>query len=74
MLGLVQAGVLLVVAGTVVIFFALGRAGDGKTEVRGGGVVMIGPVPIIFGSDAKWASVAIVLAIVLLVVYFLGVL
>ncbi len=35
--------------------------------VKGGGVVMIGPVPIIFGSDMKWASVAIVLAIILIV-------
>lgn len=30
---------------------------------------MIGPIPIIFGTDAKWAIVAIVLAAVLL---FLG--
>lgn len=60
--------------GLVVILFALVRPGDGRTEVRGGGVVMIGPIPIIFGSDAKWASVAIVLAILLLVVYVLGVL
>lgn len=36
-------------------------------EVKGGGVVMIGPIPIIFGSDAKWASIAIVLAIALVV-------
>ena len=32
---------------------------------------MIGPIPIIFGSDARWASVAIVLAIILILVYFL---
>jgi uncharacterized protein (TIGR00304 family) len=43
--------------------------------VRGGGVIMIGPIPIIFGSDAKWTGVAIVLAIVLIVVVlFSGVL
>lgn len=39
--------------------------------MKGGGVVMIGPVPIIFGSDAKWASAAIGLAIVLILLYFL---
>jgi len=37
--------------------------------VRGGGVVMIGPIPIIFGSDAKWASIAIGLAIVLVLLW-----
>ncbi|MDG6985607.1 MAG: DUF131 domain-containing protein [Nitrososphaerota archaeon] len=46
---------------------------DDGVKVRGGGVVMIGPIPIIFGSDTRWASVAIVLAIVLmLLVFFMG--
>ncbi len=36
------------------------------TKVKGGGVVMIGPIPIIFGSDVKYASLAIVLAIILM--------
>jgi len=27
---------------------------------------MVGPIPIVFGSDAKWATIAIVLAIVLI--------
>lgn len=40
-------------------------------KVKGGGVVMIGPIPIIFGSDAKWATVAIILAIVLVLAYLL---
>jgi len=43
----------------------------GRGGVQGGGVVMIGPIPIIFGSDAKWASVAIALAIVLVVLVLL---
>ena len=66
------AGLLLVIVGFAVIVVSM-LSGTGKTkrEVRGGGVVMIGPVPIIFGSDARWASVAIALAIVLVLVYFL---
>ena len=58
----------------VVAMLASARQG-GKGErstVRGGGVVMIGPIPIIFGSDPKWASIAIVLAIVLIVVAVLA--
>ncbi|MDG6953240.1 MAG: DUF131 domain-containing protein [Nitrososphaerota archaeon] len=31
-------------------------------------------MPIVFGSDAKWASVAIALAAVLMLVYILGIL
>jgi uncharacterized protein (TIGR00304 family) len=62
----------------VVVFFATAMSGtsseDGekRTEVRGGGIIMIGPIPIIFGSDAKWASAAIVLAIVLIVIVLLS--
>jgi uncharacterized protein (TIGR00304 family) len=69
---LVTAGVLLIIAGFGVIVLSLAsREGGTKTEVRGGGVIMIGPIPIIFGSDARWASLAMVLAIVLILVYFL---
>jgi uncharacterized protein (TIGR00304 family) len=75
MMGLVWIGVAVILAGFVVLFVAAlsGSGGkESKTEVRGGGVVMIGPIPIIFGSDMKWASVAIVLAIVLVLVALFG--
>lgn len=37
------------------------------TEIKGGGVIMIGPIPIIFGSDYKYAVFAVILAITLMV-------
>lgn len=39
-----------------------------KTElkIRGGGVIMLGPIPIIFGSDKESAKTAIILAIILM--------
>ena len=68
MVDLVLAGVAIVLVGFGVMVVALlSQTGKGGAEARGGGVVMIGPIPIIFGSDMKWASVAIVLAIVLVV-------
>jgi uncharacterized protein (TIGR00304 family) len=72
MVDLVLAGTLLVLAGFGVVAVAILTQGrkDGA-EVKGGGVVMIGPVPIIFGSDMKWTSVAIVLAIILIVLTWL---
>lgn len=39
-----------------------------KKSVKGGGVVMIGPIPIIFGSDSKTAMILVVLAIVLMII------
>ncbi len=72
MVDLVLTGVVLVFVGVIVMSVALlDRARKGGAEVKGGGVVMIGPIPIIFGSDAKWTSVAIVLALVLVLVTLL---
>jgi uncharacterized protein (TIGR00304 family) len=71
---LVLIGIGIIVVGFLVVFLGMamsGRSSEGgekRTEVRGGGVIMIGPIPIIFGSDSKWTSIAIVLAIVLIVI------
>jgi uncharacterized protein (TIGR00304 family) len=75
---LVLLGIVLVVVGIFVILLASvsasrPREGDEreKVEVKGGGVIMIGPIPIIFGSSPKWAVLAMVLAIVLIVLALL---
>jgi uncharacterized protein (TIGR00304 family) len=68
MVDFVLAGFLLVLVGFgVVVISMLSEGRKEGSKVKGGGVVMIGPVPIIFGSDMKWASFAIVLAIILIV-------
>jgi uncharacterized protein (TIGR00304 family) len=41
-----------------------------KTKVRGGGVVLIGPIPIIFGTDRKFLIIAVILAIILMIISF----
>jgi uncharacterized protein (TIGR00304 family) len=82
MLSLVFIGMTIVLAGFLLVFLAMmtsAKTAEGgeesQTQARGGGVIMIGPIPIIFGSDARWTSIAIVLAIVLIViVLFSGVL
>ncbi|HUK75205.1 MAG TPA: DUF131 domain-containing protein [Nitrososphaerales archaeon] len=77
MSGLLFVGIAIILAGILVVVFAMmgGSQADeseGRTRVRGGGVIMVGPIPIVFGSDAKWASVAIVLAIILIVLVLLS--
>jgi len=41
-----------------------------KTSVKGGGVVLIGPIPIVFGSNWKIAMVMMIVAIILIIVAF----
>jgi uncharacterized protein (TIGR00304 family) len=72
MVDLVHAGLLLVIAGFGIMVASMlnSRSKEGG-RVQGGGVIMVGPIPIIFGSDAKWASVAVVLAIILILLTLL---
>ncbi len=57
---------LLITVGFVVVAFALlASAGSGRSEAKGAGVVMVGPIPLVFASDSKWASVALILAVAL---------
>jgi len=41
-----------------------------KTSVKGGGIVLIGPLPIVFGSSWKIALVLMIAAIILILVAF----
>lgn len=64
----VLVGILLIIAGfALVAFSVLSASGKTKGEARGAGVIMVGPIPIIFGSDAKWVGIVIGLAIVLMI-------
>ncbi len=35
-------------------------------KIKGGGVILVGPIPVVFGTDKRYAIIAIVLAILLL--------
>lgn len=68
------AGFIIVLIGVFIImaagiYYAYRQASQSnQTKAEVGGVVMIGPVPIIFGTSWKMAIIAIVLAIVLMVI------
>ncbi len=70
---LTLVGFALVFLGIILIFLGVaGQATRGGAEVRGGGVVMIGPIPIIFGTDVESTKTVILLAIALIVVALLA--
>jgi len=63
-------GLALIVLGVLVIVFAMFRRSgseDRSGRVRGGGVVVVGPIPIVFGSDKKTVKALLALSIALTV-------
>ncbi|MBC7114004.1 MAG: hypothetical protein PWR13_502 [Archaeoglobi archaeon] len=69
-------GFLLIILGFFIIFAAalygaMSSSDEDEAEVRGGGIVMIGPFPIIFGTDASSVKLLMIMAIILMVFAFL---
>jgi uncharacterized protein (TIGR00304 family) len=62
-IALVLIGVLIIVL--AVLLFSLLSAKKGK--IKGGGAVIIGPVPIIFGTDKKSLKTVLLLSLALTV-------
>ena len=60
-LGLTVTGIILAVL--VMISVAVRSRG-----VRGGGILLIGPIPIVFGTDQQSVKLLIILAIILMLI------
>ena len=61
-------GTLLIVFGILIILVAVVRRSipkPGKASVKAGGVIIVGPVPIVFGTDKKMVKTILALSIAL---------
>lgn len=74
---LIFAGVVITLVAVVLLFMSgLTASGEGKGEVKGGGAVIVGPFPIIFGSDKEsvktilWLSIALTVLLTIVTVVF----
>ncbi len=66
---LVMYGVLLIFIGFIVAIVALTLSSRGTTgKTKGGAVLIVGPFPIIFGSDKESARTLLILAIILVLI------
>ncbi|MCW4038549.1 MAG: DUF131 domain-containing protein [Candidatus Bathyarchaeota archaeon] len=65
---LFDIGFTLMILGTLLVF-AVGVLLVLRQEkgARGGGIIMIGPFPIVFGSDAKTVKALVLVAVALMV-------
>jgi|Deesub1362A_J573_1020465.scaffolds.fasta_scaffold00005_11 uncharacterized protein (TIGR00304 family) len=70
----ITIGFLLVFLGILLIFMGMlteaikgsELRSKGEVKSRGAGIVMIGPFPIIFGTDAESVKIVIILTIILI--------
>jgi len=65
-------GFTVLILGIILAFVAViliaARAVSSPGRTRGGGVLLIGPFPIVFGTDRESAKILMVLAIILIAV------
>ncbi len=57
----------LMVIGMLLVFLSTTREGSGTKHIEGGGVVIVGPLPIVFGTSERVTKSLVILAIVLMV-------
>jgi uncharacterized protein (TIGR00304 family) len=68
---LIIAGIIVIFIGMILIFVGTALQSTSKTsEVHTGGVILIGPIPIIFGNDKGLIITGVVFAIVIMVLYY----
>ena len=70
MTDLTFVGMALTIVGVILAFLAMvmiavgGRSG----KMKGGGILLIGPLPIIFGTDRQSVKLLVILAIILMLI------
>jgi uncharacterized protein (TIGR00304 family) len=68
---LIIAGIIIIFLGMILIFVGTALQSTSKSsEVHTGGVILIGPIPIIFGNDKGLIITGVVFAIVIMVLYY----
>lgn len=64
---LVLIGIALLFLGIMLIFIGFLASASSGARVEGGGVVLIGPIPIIFGTSGRAALLAALLGVIIMV-------
>jgi uncharacterized protein (TIGR00304 family) len=65
---LILAGFALIVTGIVVS--VVKSLGEGEASVEAGGVVFIGPIPVVFGTSRGVVWIALAIVLLMLVSFF----
>jgi len=64
---LIFLGIIIIV---LAMFMFVFKSIKGKTETKGGGIIFIGPIPVIFGTDVRIAKWLIIFALIITLILF----
>ncbi len=62
-LALISIGIFAIVVGLLILAFSK------STKVEGGGVVLVGPLPIIFGSSERIVYIVLAITLIIMLLY-----
>ncbi|MFH0860115.1 MAG: DUF131 domain-containing protein [Candidatus Altiarchaeota archaeon] len=68
---LIPVGIILILLGVLALVGGILFASKGASNVRGGGVIFLGPVPLVFGTDRQSAYAVAILTLLLMILYYL---
>jgi uncharacterized protein (TIGR00304 family) len=71
---IILIGFAVVIIGILIIFIGTAlqtSSNSSKTEVHTSGVILIGPIPIIFGNDKGLVLVAVIIAVILMILSYI---
>jgi uncharacterized protein (TIGR00304 family) len=69
---LIIAGIIVVFVGIILIIIgSITQSTSKSTEVQSGGIILIGPIPIIFGNDKSLILTGVIFAIIIMVLYYI---
>lgn len=70
---LITFGIVFVILGIAALTAGLvlkGLSGEKDAKVEGGAVIFIGPIPIVLGTNAKYAFLVSLIALLLMLFFF----
>ncbi len=71
---IILIGFAVVIIGILIIFIGSAlqsSSSSSKTEVHTSGVILIGPIPIIFGNDKGMVLIAVIIAVILMILSYI---
>ena len=67
--GLVLIGFVLAL---VAVILLATKSANSRAKTRGGGILLIGPIPIMFGTDRESVKILVILSIILIAVVLIA--